>query len=159
MTAASLDDLFDQDWERIMHLDPADPRVADVSAERPPDDFYDLDDEDLASVPPEVCEDFLSDPFTGEGETFAAGFLHHEGGRRGRGFAAGGILDEMDAGPLLAWHGERSGAARYEAAARAIEQAVETAIKSGRATKDVGGTLGTAATGQAIVEILQSDVA
>src|SRR5580658_8512169 len=55
---------------------------------------------------------------------------------------------------LLAWHGERSGAARYEAAARAIEQAVEIAIKSGRATKDVGGTLGTAATGQAIVDIL-----
>jgi hypothetical protein len=102
MTAASVDDLFDQDWDRIMDLDPADPRVADVSAERPADDFYDLGDEDLGSVPPEVCEDFLSDPFTGEGETFAAGFLHHEGGRRGRGFAAGGILDEMDAGPLLA---------------------------------------------------------
>jgi hypothetical protein len=102
MTAASVDDLFDQDWDRIMRLDPADPRVADVSAERPSDDFYDLGDEDLASVPPEVLEDFVSDPFTGEGEAFAAGFLHHEGGRRGRGFAAGGILDEMDAGPLLA---------------------------------------------------------
>jgi 3-isopropylmalate dehydrogenase len=60
---------------------------------------------------------------------------------------------------LLAWHGERSGAARYESAARAIEHAVETAIKSGRATKDVGGTLGTAATGQAIVDILQADAA
>jgi hypothetical protein len=102
MTAASVDDLFDQDWDRIMQLDPSDPRVADVSAERPCDDFYDPGDEDLASVPPEVCEDFLSDPFTGEGETFAAGFLHHDGGRRGTGFAAGGILDEMDAGPLLA---------------------------------------------------------
>src|SRR5580693_6199849 len=60
---------------------------------------------------------------------------------------------------LLAWHGERSGAARYEAAARAIEHAVATAIEGGRATRDVGGTLGTAATGQAVVEILQSDVA
>jgi len=54
---------------------------------------------------------------------------------------------------------KRSGAARYESAARAIEHAVETAIKSGRATKDVGGTLGTSATGQAIVDILQADAA
>src|ERR1700688_4657873 len=57
---------------------------------------------------------------------------------------------------LLGWHGERSGAARYESAARAIENAVAAAIQGGRATKDVGGNLGTAATGQAIVEILAS---
>jgi 3-isopropylmalate dehydrogenase len=55
---------------------------------------------------------------------------------------------------LLAWHGERKGAARFEEAARAVEGAVATAIKTGRATKDVGGKLGTIATGQAIVEIL-----
>jgi 3-isopropylmalate dehydrogenase len=55
---------------------------------------------------------------------------------------------------LLAWHGERSGAARFEEAARAIEGAVATAIETGQATKDVGGRLGTAATGQAVVEIL-----
>jgi 3-isopropylmalate dehydrogenase len=59
---------------------------------------------------------------------------------------------------LLAWHGERSGAARYETAARAIENAVAAAIQGGRATKDVGGHLGTAATGQSIVDILQSDL-
>jgi 3-isopropylmalate dehydrogenase len=58
---------------------------------------------------------------------------------------------------LLAWHGERSGAARFESAARAIENAVAAAIQGGRATRDVGGTLGTAATGQAIVEILASN--
>jgi 3-isopropylmalate dehydrogenase len=58
---------------------------------------------------------------------------------------------------LLAWHGERSGAARYEQAARAIENAVAAAIQGGRATRDVGGSLGTAATGQAIVEILASN--
>ena len=58
---------------------------------------------------------------------------------------------------LLAWHGERSGAARYEQAARAIENAVAAAIQGGRATRDVGGNLGTAATGQAIVEILVSN--
>jgi 3-isopropylmalate dehydrogenase len=57
---------------------------------------------------------------------------------------------------LLAWHGERIGAARYESAARAIEDAVTVALQSGRATRDVGGSLGTAATGQAIAEILQS---
>src|SRR5258708_20773986 len=48
--------------------------------------------------------------------------------------------------------------ARYEAAAHAIENAVAVAMQSGRATRDVGGDLGTAATGQAIVEILQSDI-
>jgi 3-isopropylmalate dehydrogenase len=55
---------------------------------------------------------------------------------------------------LLAWHGERSGSENFESAARAIENAVETAIKNGQATRDVGGDLGTAATGEAIVEIL-----
>jgi 3-isopropylmalate dehydrogenase len=58
---------------------------------------------------------------------------------------------------LLAWHGQRRGDAKYESAARAIENAVAVAMQDGRATKDVGGDLGTAATGQAIVEILQSD--
>jgi 3-isopropylmalate dehydrogenase len=60
---------------------------------------------------------------------------------------------------LLAWHGERSGAAKFESAARAIETAVALAMQEGRATTDVGGTLGTAATGQAIAEILQSELA
>jgi len=65
----------------------------------------------------------------------------------------------LSAALLLAWYGERSGDARYEAAARAIENAVAAAIQSGRATRDVGGALGTAATGQAIVDILRSDMA
>jgi 3-isopropylmalate dehydrogenase len=60
---------------------------------------------------------------------------------------------------LLAWHGERSGGAKYASAARAIENAVAAAMQGGRATRDVGGNLGTAATGQAIVEILKSDMA
>src|SRR6202030_4106951 len=58
---------------------------------------------------------------------------------------------------LLAWHGERSGAPRYEQAARAIENAVAAAIQGGRATREVGGNLGPAAPGQAIVEILPSN--
>jgi 3-isopropylmalate dehydrogenase len=58
---------------------------------------------------------------------------------------------------LLAWHGERKGAARFEAASRAIEGAVAAAIQAGQATKDIGGHLGTAATGRAVVEILNSN--
>jgi 3-isopropylmalate dehydrogenase len=57
---------------------------------------------------------------------------------------------------LLAWHGERSGAVRYEEAAHAIEAAVAKAIAQGRATRDVGGQLGTIAAGAAIAEILQA---
>lgn len=58
---------------------------------------------------------------------------------------------------LLAWHGERTSAARYEEAARAIETAVAKAISDGRATCDVGGTLGTIEAGAAIAEILQAE--
>lgn len=46
------------------------------------------------------------------------------------------------------------GAVRYEEAARAIEAAVARAIGEGRATRDVGGKLGT---GAAIAEILQAE--
>jgi len=63
----------------------------------------------------------------------------------------------LSAALLLAWHGERTGAARYQSAARAIEDAVAVAMREGRATQDVGGDLGTAAAGRAIMDILQSD--
>jgi len=63
----------------------------------------------------------------------------------------------LSAALLLAWHGERVGDARYAAAARAIEDAVATALQGRRATRDVGGDLGTAAMGQAIAEMLRSD--
>lgn len=56
---------------------------------------------------------------------------------------------------LLGWHGERSGAPRFEQAGLAIENAVASAVEQGRVTRDVGGTLGTVATGAAIAEILQ----
>jgi len=62
----------------------------------------------------------------------------------------------LSAALLLAWFGERLGDARYQRAARAIEHAVAFAVQDGRATKDVGGDLGTAATGQAVAEILRS---
>jgi 3-isopropylmalate dehydrogenase len=64
----------------------------------------------------------------------------------------------LSAALLLAWHGERLDDAKYEAAARAIENAVAIAMQRGRTTTDVGGDLGTAAAGQAIVQILRSDM-
>jgi 3-isopropylmalate dehydrogenase len=63
----------------------------------------------------------------------------------------------LSAALLLAWHGERTGDARYEQAARAVEQAVAGAARNGRATRDVGGHLGTAAAGQAIAELVKSE--
>jgi 3-isopropylmalate dehydrogenase len=65
----------------------------------------------------------------------------------------------LSAALLLAWHGERSGEARYESAARAIENAVAVGIQRGLTTRDVGGDLGTAAAGRAILEMLESDLA
>ena len=62
----------------------------------------------------------------------------------------------LSAALLLAWHGERSDAARYVTAARAIEDAVAVTIELGSATRDVGGALGTAAAGRAIAEAVQS---
>ncbi|MGH3397876.1 MAG: hypothetical protein ACRDPO_24620, partial [Streptosporangiaceae bacterium] len=45
----------------------------------------------------------LTDPWTGQDELSAAGFLHHQaGGRNGAGFAAGGVLDGLEPGPALA---------------------------------------------------------
>lgn len=63
----------------------------------------------------------------------------------------------LSAALLLAWHGERSGAVKYQEAARAIENAIAQAIKEGRVTKDLGGNLGTAAAGQAVAELLRME--
>ncbi|WP_424135569.1 isocitrate/isopropylmalate dehydrogenase family protein [Roseomonas chloroacetimidivorans] len=56
---------------------------------------------------------------------------------------------------LLDWHGDRQGQAAYTQAARAIEAAVAEAVSAGEATPDVGGSLGTAATGQAVAKRLR----
>jgi 3-isopropylmalate dehydrogenase len=61
----------------------------------------------------------------------------------------------LSAALLLAWHGERSGTAKYREAARAIETAIAKATVEGRVTKDLGGNLGTSAAGQAIAELLR----
>jgi hypothetical protein len=56
----------------------------------------------LADLAGELRDEHLVDPWTGAGEKIAAGFLHRDGGRRGVGFAAGGVLDQLAPGPVLA---------------------------------------------------------
>jgi len=51
---------------------------------------------------------------------------------------------------LLAWHGQRRSLPVFGAAASAIEQAIADAIRDGETTRDVGGSLGTAAVGRAM---------
>ncbi|MBA2965219.1 MULTISPECIES: isocitrate/isopropylmalate dehydrogenase family protein [Ramlibacter] len=60
----------------------------------------------------------------------------------------------LSAAQLLGWHGQRKGLPAFTAAARAIDDAVVAAIAAGEATRDVGGKLGTAATGRAFVQRL-----
>lgn len=60
----------------------------------------------------------------------------------------------LSAGQLLGWHGQRRGLPAFEAAARAIEAAAVAAIQAGECTRDVGGRLGTAATGHAFAQRL-----
>jgi 3-isopropylmalate dehydrogenase len=62
----------------------------------------------------------------------------------------------LSASLLLSWHGERSGQARFVSAANAIDEAVASAIEQGRATRDLGGTLGTDAAGRAVAELLRA---
>jgi 3-isopropylmalate dehydrogenase len=56
----------------------------------------------------------------------------------------------LSAAMLLAWYGRRNKANSFEAAAAAIEKAVEAAIAAKEATPDVGGRLGTRETGNAV---------
>ena len=56
----------------------------------------------------------------------------------------------LSAAQLLDWHADRLGSAAFTAAARAIGDAVAAAVSAGEATADVGGRLGTAATGAGI---------
>lgn len=60
----------------------------------------------------------------------------------------------LSAAQLLGWHGQRQGLPAFSAAERAIEAVAARAIAAGEVTRDVGGQLGTAATGRAFVERL-----
>ncbi|MXP63523.1 isocitrate/isopropylmalate dehydrogenase family protein [Roseomonas sp. M0104] len=62
----------------------------------------------------------------------------------------------LSAAQLLEWQAERLGSPAFAEASRAIEGAVAEAVAAGEATPDVGGRLGTAATGQALVARLRA---
>jgi 3-isopropylmalate dehydrogenase len=57
---------------------------------------------------------------------------------------------------LLAWHGRRRKANAFQAAAAAIEKAVEATINAKESTGDVGGRLGTRETGEAVAARLRA---
>ncbi len=55
------------------------------------------------NAPPDPDDDVVvGGLWTGAGESIPVGFLHRQGGRRGSGFAAGGVLDGLVPGPVLA---------------------------------------------------------
>ncbi|VCU72471.1 Homoisocitrate dehydrogenase [Pigmentiphaga humi] len=60
----------------------------------------------------------------------------------------------LSAGQLLEWHGRRTGQAACIAAAEAILHTAAAVVEAGESTRDVGGNLGTAATGQAFARRL-----
>lgn len=62
----------------------------------------------------------------------------------------------LSAAQLLDWHAQRLDSEAFAAAARAIEAAVEGAVRAGEATVDVGGRLGTRETGAAAVRRLNA---
>jgi len=55
---------------------------------------------------------------------------------------------------LLGWYAQRSGNDAYLQASRAMEDAITACIAAGESTRDIGGKLGTKATGQAVVKRL-----
>ncbi|WP_198383186.1 isocitrate/isopropylmalate dehydrogenase family protein [Roseomonas sp. KE2513] len=62
----------------------------------------------------------------------------------------------LSAAQLLDWHADRLGSQAFAGASRAIEAAVAEAVAAGEATQDVGGRLGTAATGAGIAARLRA---
>ena len=62
----------------------------------------------------------------------------------------------LSAGQLLGWYGQKTGQAKFQQAAKAIEDGIAAAIAAGEAAKDVSGRLGTQATGQALVQRLRA---
>lgn len=56
----------------------------------------------------------------------------------------------LSAAQLLGWHGQRTANPSFAEAARAVDAAIADAIRSGEATRDIGGRLGTRATGEAL---------
>jgi 3-isopropylmalate dehydrogenase len=57
---------------------------------------------------------------------------------------------------LLGWYGRRNKAKAFQAAAAAVDTAVETAIANGESTADIGGRLGSRETGEAVAARLRA---
>jgi hypothetical protein len=95
-------------WEPPWEPEPPDDDYAPAPWEvDPPEDEVPPEDPDAALWAAERAAEAGPRPasWTGEGEVWAAGFLHRDrvdGVPRGEGFASGGPLDEMEAGALLA---------------------------------------------------------
>jgi len=62
----------------------------------------------------------------------------------------------LSAAMLLNWYGQRKGGRNFLEAAAAIEQAIAAAIAAGQCTRDVGGSLGTRAAGQSVLDRLRA---
>ena len=60
----------------------------------------------------------------------------------------------ISAAMLLSWLAQRSADERYLKGARAIESAMQQSIAQKQVTRDIGGSLGTRATGEAFLENL-----
>jgi hypothetical protein len=88
---------WDPDWEPPPADEDFDEAMAAAMAAQEPDMAT-----WIAGLPPDIRELWLEPEFTAEGEALAAGFLHHEPGLNGVGFAAGGTWDRLPPGPLLA---------------------------------------------------------
>lgn len=57
----------------------------------------------------------------------------------------------LSAAMLLRWHSQKTGQHAFANAASAIEKAIEQCVAQGLSTRDVGGRLGTHATGNAVI--------
>ncbi len=97
----------------------------------------------------------------GLGGSLNAG-LHHAMGQAAHGSApdiagqsiANPFSQVLSAAQLLNWFGQRAGGSKFVAASKAIDDAVAACILAGEATRDVGGRLGTAETGAALLKHL-----
>jgi 3-isopropylmalate dehydrogenase len=62
----------------------------------------------------------------------------------------------LSASLLFGWHGKRRAEPRFVEAAAAIDRSIESAIKAGEITRDIGGKLGTKETGDALAARLKA---
>ena len=62
----------------------------------------------------------------------------------------------LSAAMLLRWHAQRSGQGAFAHAATSIENAIAHCVAHGQSTRDVGGKLGTRATGDAVIARLMT---